>query len=194
MNYVQDQWNRTMEESAWCGIPFNKRDSSSQLLMVVSSCIFFVIPMTLILILYLRIALVLHRSSRNRSLRRCCASHHSPNIQASTASMAYPNNQVQSGNLMMSNNLVNNKTQTPPNIGSSSGRRCQAERAHIQSRRAVIRMLGEQDVFYLTSILFLSKCAHKYSKCNFFPKQLPSSLHSLCAGPLIKRNDSFLST
>lgn len=141
VNYVQDKWNRTMEESAWCGIPFDKPDISSQLLMVISSCIFFVAPMTLILILYLRIALVLHRSSRNRSLRRCCASHHSPNM-ASTASVAYANNQVQgTGNVILTTNNTNNTMPTPPNIGSS-GKRCQAERAHIQSRRAVIRMLG----------------------------------------------------
>lgn len=130
-----------MEESAWCGIPFDKPDISSQLLLVVSSCIFFVAPMTLILILYLRIALVLHRSSKNRSLRRCCASHHSPNMP-STASVAYANHQVQTGNVITAGNATNTATMpTPPNIGSS-GKRCQAERAQMQSRRAVIRMLG----------------------------------------------------
>src|SRR3954465_3312559 len=90
-----------MEESAWCGVPFDKPDLScqyeralefmrvlithslhssynSRLLMLLSTCIFFVAPMTLILILYLRIALVLHRSSRNGSLRRCCATQHQP--------------------------------------------------------------------------------------------------------------------
>lgn len=138
VNYVQDKWNRTMIESAWCGIPFDKPDISSQLLMVISSCIFFVAPMTLILILYLRIALVLHRSSRNRSLRRCCASHHSPNL-ASSASVAYAanNHQVQTGNVVLPST-----TMPTPTAAGSTGKRCQAERAHIQSRRAVIRMLG----------------------------------------------------
>lgn len=95
--------------------------------MLLSTCIFFVAPMALILILYLRIALVLHRSSRNGSLRRCCATQH----------LQYNYN---NGSLNNGHALLNTPNQSYTNYGA---KRCQAERAHIQSRRAVIRMLGK---------------------------------------------------
>ncbi len=126
VNYVLDPQNRTMEESAWCGVPFDQPDLSSQLLMLLSTCLFFVAPMTLILILYLRIALVLHRSSRSSSLRRCCGSNQA---------QQYPPNY---------NNSLNNGNgphAVPSTPNNYSAKRCQAERSHMQSRRAVIRML-----------------------------------------------------
>ncbi|XP_035705429.1 pyrokinin-1 receptor-like isoform X2 [Folsomia candida] len=127
VNYVLDPHNNTMLESAWCGVPFDKPDLSCQILMLLSTMLFFVAPMTLILILYLRIALVLHRSSRNGSLRRCCATQHQPSYNNGT-----PNN----------GNGPRALPSTPQQSYSNySAKRCQAERAHMQSRRAVIRML-----------------------------------------------------
>ncbi|CAG7663053.1 unnamed protein product [Allacma fusca] len=127
VNYVKDPQNRTIEESAWCGVPFDMPDLSCQLLMLLSTGIFFVAPMTLILILYVRIALVLHRSSRNGSLRRCCATQHQPNY----------NNGMLNGSAAGAASTANN-----PYLTNNSGKRCQTEKTHIQSRRAVIRMLG----------------------------------------------------
>ncbi|CAL8081332.1 unnamed protein product [Orchesella dallaii] len=144
VNYVQDKLNRTMEESAWCGIPFDKPDGSSQLLLVVSSGIFFVMPMALILILYLQIALALHRSSTNQSLRRCCASHH-PSPDMPTAHPTPKTNDFNHvGGTMERNSVQNNLNHVGTSVSSQPipmGKRCQAEMAHIQSRRAVIKML-----------------------------------------------------
>lgn len=98
--------------------------------------------MCLILFLYVRIALVLHRSSRNGSLRRCCATQHQPNY--------VPNSSNQQQQQVIGF-VLNNGTQmlgSPQNTLNNynnpyNSKRTQAERAHIQSRRAVIRMLGK---------------------------------------------------
>lgn len=162
---MKDMYNRTMEGSAWCGIPFDKPDGSSQLLLVVSSGIFFVIPMTLILILYLQIALALHRSSTNQSLRRYCPSHHpSPDMAPAhpIPSSTVINNTAGGGGgggngagggvSGMERETHNNSSQqySINSVGTPApaqpiliGKRCQAEMAHIQSRRAVIKMLGK---------------------------------------------------
>lgn len=153
VNYVQDKYNRTMEGSAWCGIPFDKPDGSSQLLLVVSSGIFFVLPMTLILILYLHIALALHRSSMNQSLRRSTNHVTSNNLQQASPEMPDPHpnhatNHILERNTSQQRVVVNNVTapvlHPAPSTHSSIpiGKRRQAEMAHMQSRRAVIKMLG----------------------------------------------------
>ena len=70
MNFLYEK-GRPIQEACWCGIPFADPDWKLLLLMPLSTLFFFVIPMSLILVLYLNIALALRRSG---SLRRCASS------------------------------------------------------------------------------------------------------------------------
>ncbi|XP_022244947.1 neuromedin-U receptor 2-like [Limulus polyphemus] len=67
VNYLTDDKGITLESSAWCGFPFNKPDRSWETLMLCSTFLFFVVPMTVIVVLYVRIAMTLHQS---KNLRR----------------------------------------------------------------------------------------------------------------------------
>lgn len=70
VNYLQDASNVTITESAWCGLPFVKPNRQWEILMLSSTFLFFVVPMTVILVLYVRIALAIYNSG---SLRRCAS-------------------------------------------------------------------------------------------------------------------------
>ena len=96
INYFRDSSNETIEESAWCGPPFNEPETSWEALVMASTILFFVMPTLLLLVLYLRIARTLQHSGR---LQRCAS--------------------------------------------SEAGKRCEVERTQVQSRRVVIRMLGQ---------------------------------------------------
>ncbi|KFM79479.1 Neuropeptides capa receptor, partial [Stegodyphus mimosarum] len=67
VNYVKTKGGLIIEESAWCGFPFNDPDRSWETLMLCSTFLFFVAPISLITALYVRIALALHQS---RNLHR----------------------------------------------------------------------------------------------------------------------------
>ncbi|XP_054709125.1 neuromedin-U receptor 2-like [Uloborus diversus] len=54
-------------ESAWCGFPFHKPQRQWETLMLCSTFVFFVMPLSMITALYVRIALALHQS---RNLHR----------------------------------------------------------------------------------------------------------------------------
>ncbi|GIX85802.1 neuropeptides capa receptor [Caerostris darwini] len=56
-----------LPESKWCGFPFNKPERQWEWLMLCSTFIFFVLPVSVITALYVRIALALHHS---RNLHR----------------------------------------------------------------------------------------------------------------------------
>lgn len=155
VNYVSDRENRTIEESAWCGVPFDQPNLSCQLLMLLSTSIFFVVPMTLILILYVRIALVLHRSSRSGSLRRCCATQHQP--QHSNGAIIL--NGTASHHLGMPAQAHTLHAQA---VLTNSGKRGQVERQHIQSRRAVIRMLGNENTKLFPKIFHTGSIARNH--------------------------------
>ncbi|XP_023222397.1 neuropeptides capa receptor-like [Centruroides sculpturatus] len=60
--------NETLKESAWCGFPFTDPNKNWETLLLCSTIMFFVIPMTVIVILYVRIAVTLHQSN---NLQRC---------------------------------------------------------------------------------------------------------------------------
>lgn len=62
--YIKDQQNRTIEESAMCT---NKNFEAMKETFLVSSLIFFLLPMTFISILYTLIALAIRKSSMRRS-------------------------------------------------------------------------------------------------------------------------------
>ncbi|GAB6029654.1 hypothetical protein CHUAL_005388 [Chamberlinius hualienensis] len=95
INYIKDPTHhRPIINSAWCGLPFHEPNDNWEALIVGSTIVFFVVPMTIIIVLYIRIALTLHSSG---SLKRCAS--------------------------------------------AEAGKRCEAERCQIQSRRLVVRML-----------------------------------------------------
>ncbi|XP_022242466.1 pyrokinin-1 receptor-like isoform X1 [Limulus polyphemus] len=68
INYLKDDKKKQLSESAWCGFPFHEPDKSWETLMVCSTFLFFVVPVTLIIIMYIRITMTLHRS---RKIHRC---------------------------------------------------------------------------------------------------------------------------
>ncbi|XP_013777385.1 neuropeptides capa receptor-like [Limulus polyphemus] len=68
INYLKDENKNPLLESAWCGFPFHEPDKSWETLMVCSTFLFFVVPITLIIVLYARIAMTLYRS---RKMHRC---------------------------------------------------------------------------------------------------------------------------
>ncbi|XP_022254745.1 neuromedin-B receptor-like isoform X2 [Limulus polyphemus] len=68
INYLKDDNKKLLLESAWCGFPFHEPDKSWETLMVCSTFLFFVVPLTLIIVLYIRITITLHRS---RKIHRC---------------------------------------------------------------------------------------------------------------------------
>ncbi|XP_076350574.1 neuromedin-U receptor 2-like isoform X2 [Tachypleus tridentatus] len=68
INYLKDDNKNILLESAWCGFPFHEPDKSWETLMICSTFLFFVVPLTLIIVLYIRITITLHRS---RKIHRC---------------------------------------------------------------------------------------------------------------------------
>jgi len=70
VNYLKDNRDRNIAESAWCGLPFLEPDKNWETLMLSSTFLFFVVPMTVIIVLYIRIAVTIYRSG---SLRRCAS-------------------------------------------------------------------------------------------------------------------------
>ena len=70
VNYLLDEMNETITESAWCGPPFNDPQTSWEALVTASTVIFFILPTLLLFVLYLRIAQVLENSKK---LRRCAS-------------------------------------------------------------------------------------------------------------------------
>ncbi|CAM1318291.1 NMUR1 (predicted) [Pycnogonum litorale] len=70
INYLTDPNGVIIEKSRWCGVPYDHPDKQWEILMVVSTFLFFVVPMTIITFLYVRIALVLHRSGCLRQTDR----------------------------------------------------------------------------------------------------------------------------
>jgi len=70
VNFVRNNRNETIAESAWCGPPFNEPDMSWEALVIASTVLFFVLPNILLFTLYLRIARTLQLSGL---LRRCAS-------------------------------------------------------------------------------------------------------------------------
>lgn len=70
VNYLRHENGEAISESAWCGLPFLEPDKHWETLMLCSTFLFFVIPMTVIVVLYVRIAVTIYRSG---SLRRCAS-------------------------------------------------------------------------------------------------------------------------
>lgn len=63
INYLE--YNETrLEESAWCGLPYNEPDRRWEWVMLSSTILFFLIPLTIITVLYYRIAQKLRRATR----------------------------------------------------------------------------------------------------------------------------------
>ncbi|KAG1674192.1 Neuropeptides capa receptor [Nymphon striatum] len=62
INHLRDPNGNLIEKSKWCGFPYNDPQKHWESLIIASTLLFFVIPMSIISILYFRIALVLHRS------------------------------------------------------------------------------------------------------------------------------------
>lgn len=65
VNYLRhpDNHDEQIPGSAWCGFPFNDPEHSWEILMLCSTFLFFVVPMSMITALYVRIALALHEST-----------------------------------------------------------------------------------------------------------------------------------
>lgn len=65
VNYLKNPQNDNVEilESAWCGFPFNAPAEAWEILMLCSTFLFFVVPFSLITVLYVRIGLALHQST-----------------------------------------------------------------------------------------------------------------------------------
>ncbi|GIY85584.1 hypothetical protein CDAR_205291 [Caerostris darwini] len=57
-------------ESAWCGFPFNNPNKHWETLMLCSTFLFFVVPMTFITVLYFRISLTLYRARNQFGIER----------------------------------------------------------------------------------------------------------------------------
>ncbi|GFT59319.1 neuropeptides capa receptor [Nephila pilipes] len=62
VNYITLEDGEQIMESAWCGFPFNDPNRKWETLMLCSTFLFFVVPMTLISVLYFRISLTLYRA------------------------------------------------------------------------------------------------------------------------------------
>ncbi|CAG2107597.1 unnamed protein product [Medioppia subpectinata] len=56
--------SKTLSESAWCGLPFNKPNLHWETIMLSSTIIFFLIPLTIISLLYYRIARKLKKATK----------------------------------------------------------------------------------------------------------------------------------
>ncbi|XP_028969157.1 neuromedin-U receptor 2 [Galendromus occidentalis] len=62
VNFLKYDSNKPIAASAWCGLPFNEPNRSWEILLLCSTFVFFVAPLSIILVLYLRIGLALHRT------------------------------------------------------------------------------------------------------------------------------------
>lgn len=67
INYLRYE-SESVEDSAWCGLPYNEPDKRWELVMLSSTVVFFLIPLLLISCLYYRIARKLHKATRLDSL------------------------------------------------------------------------------------------------------------------------------
>ena len=57
-----------LNDSAWCGLPYNEPDKRWELVMLASTVLFFLIPLVLISCLYFRIGRKLHKATQLDSL------------------------------------------------------------------------------------------------------------------------------
>lgn len=64
VNYIQDSQGNDISASSWCAVNFQSVDNAQRQLILVlfSFCFFFMVPMTVIALLYVRIGLVLSSS------------------------------------------------------------------------------------------------------------------------------------
>ncbi|XP_054724247.1 neuromedin-U receptor 2-like [Uloborus diversus] len=62
VNYLKVNRKTLLDESAWCGFPFNDPKKEWEMLMLCSTILFFVVPMVVITGIYVRISLVLYRA------------------------------------------------------------------------------------------------------------------------------------
>ncbi|KAG8197923.1 hypothetical protein JTE90_020301 [Oedothorax gibbosus] len=62
VNHLNSPSGEPLPESRWCGFPFNKPDRHWEVLMLMSTLLFFVLPLTLIAVLYALIAHALKKS------------------------------------------------------------------------------------------------------------------------------------
>jgi len=71
VNYIQFE-GRDLEQSAWCSMPYNEEapDNMPLYVTVAATFLYFVVPFTIVLFLYLRIGLTMKRSK----MQRCAAS------------------------------------------------------------------------------------------------------------------------
>lgn len=71
VNYLTNKYtNQVLEESAWCAVPWNENARTPLYLMITSTVVAFIIPFTLVTVLYYRIGLAMKKSS---ALKRCAA-------------------------------------------------------------------------------------------------------------------------
>ncbi|XP_064490192.1 neuromedin-U receptor 2-like [Ornithodoros turicata] len=82
VNYLQDRSGRPILRSAWCGFPFTDPDRSWETLMLCSTFLFFVVPMTLIIVLYVRIAVTLHQTVPRSDTASCRADADRSKVQS----------------------------------------------------------------------------------------------------------------
>jgi len=55
VNYLTNEYtNEVLEESAWCAVPWNEDSRSPLYLMIASTVVAFIIPFTLVTVLYYR--------------------------------------------------------------------------------------------------------------------------------------------
>lgn len=69
VNYLTNEYTqKEMPESAWCAVPWNEDSKAPLYLMISSTFVAFVIPFTLVTVLYFRIGVAMKKSS---ALQRC---------------------------------------------------------------------------------------------------------------------------
>lgn len=136
----------------------------------ISTGLFFVLPMTLILTLYFLIGLQLRRSSRSMT-RNCSRTFGKSSLESDTTS-GKGNNMIESG--------TGEGARRGSRTFSSNG--MQQHRQNAASRRAVIKMLGKLDTISIQSQTFQFR-SFSYIIPSFLPLLTPlfipySSIHS----------------
>ncbi|XP_022695314.1 pyrokinin-1 receptor-like isoform X1 [Varroa jacobsoni] len=74
VNYLTYETGEPIRASAWCGFPFNQPDNSWEFLLLCSTFVFFVAPISIIMVLYLRIAVALNKTLKMQLQRSYGAS------------------------------------------------------------------------------------------------------------------------
>ena len=60
VNYLKSEFtNEVIEESAWCAVPWNENSRTPLYLMIASTVVAFIIPFTLVTVLYYRLIIFL---------------------------------------------------------------------------------------------------------------------------------------